>query len=62
MIKFFCDKCLKEAIDKAPCKCETTYHRERLNPEDIKPFDGILSPDWIVNLVNVCDSPNSDNK
>ena len=35
---------------------------ERLNPEDIKPFDGILSPNWLVNLVNVCDSPNCENK
>lgn len=37
---------------------------ERLNPEgiNIKKFDGILNPDWIVNLVNTCDSPTCENK
>ncbi len=36
--------------------------RERLSPEDVKQFDGILSPDWKVRVVNVCDSPNTGNK
>lgn len=61
----------KECKDIAPplddkfvyweCSCFKNQP-ERLNPKDIKPFDGILSPDWVVNLVNVCDSPTTENK
>jgi hypothetical protein len=42
--------------------CPKCMQPERLNPKDIKSFDGILNPDWVVNLVNVCDSPNTENK
>ena len=48
------------------CEKDFPYHRERLNPEGGNNFkypkDGILSPDWIVNLVSTCDSPTSENK
>lgn len=43
-------------------KAEGESCRERLNPEDIKPFDGILNPAWVVNMFNVCDSPTTENK
>lgn len=65
-----CRKCRKNVlatqgnprryIEKICDICD--FQPKRLNPEDIKQFDGILSPDWVVNLVSVCDSPNSDNK
>ena len=40
------------------------YQPERLTPEEgkKKEYDPILSPDWIVNLQPLCDSPTPDNK
>ena len=73
MIKFWCDKCLQEALGKAPCNCETTYHRERLSPED-SVFNGsfnssaygkamLKNDKEILKEINrICDSPNTANK
>jgi hypothetical protein len=70
--KYTCSKCGEIDYGKFPhCKCEREYekemkeyHRERLNPEGANklPADGILDPDWTVNLVSTCDSPNSEYK
>ncbi len=46
--------------------CMPSMQPERLSPEGANKFkwpeDGILNPDWVVNLKSTSDSPNSVNK